>query len=71
MPRGPRRKPAAEDYPDRVNLYGLSMAYDSYLPIRHGEYFDVYMGEDRYAEYRFTNNLEIDEQIAELKSRRI
>lgn len=42
MGRGPRKIWSLQDYPN--NKYGSS--YDSYLPQKYAEYFDVYLCED-------------------------
>lgn len=39
MPRGPRVEAAWDDYKSRK-------AYDSYLPMRHGTHFDIYIQDD-------------------------
>ena len=44
MPRGPRAEAAEAMYRSR-------RAYDSYLPMGLGEYFDVYVGDDSTAQY--------------------
>ena len=51
MPRGKRVEAAWNDYKSR-------RAYDSYLPIKHGEHFDVYVGKDTTAAYRMKQELE-------------
>ena len=42
MPRGPRAVHAAADYPN----HSRGGAYDSYLPMRYGTHFDVYIQRD-------------------------
>ena len=42
MPRGPRKVHAIADYPNST----LGRAYDSYLPMRYGTRFDVYIQQD-------------------------
>ena len=51
MPRGKRVEAAWDDYKSR-------RAYDSYLPMRHGEYFDVYVGTDTTAAYIMQRELQ-------------
>lgn len=51
MPRGPRVEAAWDDYKSR-------RAYDSYLPMRHGESFDVYVGRDTTAAYIMQRELQ-------------
>ena len=51
MPRGPRKDAAIKDYK-------YSRAYDSYLPIRYGTHFDVYVRQDTTAEYKMRRELD-------------
>lgn len=51
MPRGERVEAAWGDYKSR-------RAYDSYLPIRHGKTFDVYVGTDETARYVMQRELQ-------------
>jgi len=51
MPRGTRVKHALKDY-------GYPRAYDSYLPKKYAEYYDVYVGPDTHAEYMLRDQIE-------------
>ena len=51
MPRGARVEAAWGDYKSR-------RAYDSYLPIRHGETFDIYVDQDKTATYVMQRELQ-------------
>ena len=51
MPRGPRVEAAWDDYKSR-------RAYDSYLPLRHGKTFDIYVGTDETARYVMQRELQ-------------
>lgn len=51
MPRGKRVEAAWGDYKSR-------RAYDSYLPMRHGESFDIYVGRDTTAAYIMQRELQ-------------
>ena len=42
MPRGPRKVHASADYPHHTR----GGAYDSYLPLRYGKRFDIYIQKD-------------------------
>ena len=53
MPRGTRVKHALKDF-------GYPRAYDSYLPKKYAEYYDVYVGPDTHAEYKFRDQIEND-----------
>lgn len=57
MPRGPRREHAARDYAGRGS-FRSSAAYDSYLPMRYGTSFDVYVGQDTQARYVLQRELQ-------------
>ena len=50
MPRGPRKDHAIADYK-------YSRAYDSYLPLRHGKTFDIYVDTDTTAEMVFKREI--------------
>ena len=51
MPRGPRAEAAEAMYRSR-------RAYDSYLPMGLGEWFDVYVGDDSTAQYELKRELD-------------
>ena len=51
MPRGERVEAAWGDYKSR-------RAYDSYLPLRHGKHFDVYVGQDTTARHVMQRELQ-------------
>ena len=57
MPRGARREHARKDYPG-YGSFRSSAAYDSYLPMRYGTSFDVYVGRDTTAAYRMQRELQ-------------
>ena len=60
MPRGPRAEAAEAMYRSR-------RAYDSYLPMGLGEYFDIYVGEDSTAQYELKRELDTGMTPGELK----
>ena len=60
MPRGPRAEAAEAMYRSR-------RAYDSYLPMGLGEYFDVYVGDDSTAQYELKRELDTGMTPGELK----
>ena len=60
MPRGPRAEAAEAMYRSR-------RAYDSYLPMGLGEYFDIYVGEDSTAQYELARELSTGMSPGELK----
>ena len=60
MPRGPRAEAAEAMYRSR-------RAYDSYLPMGLGEYFDIYVGEDSTAQYELERELSTGMSPGELK----
>lgn len=60
MPRGPRVEAAWGDYRSR-------RAYDSYLPIRHGTHFDVYVHRDTTAEWMMRRELDTGLTPGQLK----
>ena len=51
MPRGPRVEAAWGDFKSR-------RAYDSYLPMRHGKTYDIYVGQDTTARYVMQRELQ-------------
>ena len=59
MPRGPRVEAAWQDYKSK-------RAYDSYLPMRHGTHFDVYINADDKA-FLLKNELRLKKKIAILE----
>ena len=62
MPRGPRVEAAWGDYRSR-------RAYDSYLPLRHGTHFDVYVHRDTTAEWMMQR--EVDTGLSQGQLRRV
>ena len=60
MPRGPRAEAAEAMYRSR-------RAYDSYLPMGLGEYFDVYVGDDSTAQYELQNELSTGMTVSEMR----
>ena len=60
MPRGPRAEAAEAMYRSR-------RAYDSYLPMGLGEYFDIYVGEDSTAQYELKREIDTGMTPGELK----
>ena len=60
MPRGPRAEAAEAMYRSR-------RAYDSYLPMGLGEYFDIYVGEDSTAQYELQNELSTGMTVSEMR----
>ena len=60
MPRGPRAEAAKAMYRSR-------RAYDSYLPMGLGEYFDVYVGDDSTAQYELQNELSTGMTVSEMR----
>ena len=60
MPRGPRAEAAEAMYRSR-------RAYDSYLPMGLGEWFDVYVGDDSTAQYELKRELDTGMTPGELK----
>ena len=59
MPRGPRVEAAWGDYKSK-------RAYDSYLPMRHGTHFDVYINSDDKA-FLLKNELRLEKKIRVLE----
>ena len=60
MPRGPRAEAAEAMYRSR-------RAYDSYLPMGLGEYFDVYVSDDSTAQYELQNELSTGMTVSEMR----
>ena len=60
MPRGPRAEAAEAMYRSR-------RAYDSYLPMGLGEWFDVYVGDDSTAQYELQNELSTGMTVSEMR----
>ena len=60
MPRGPRAEAAEAMYRSR-------RAYDSYLPMGLGEWFDVYVGDDSTAQHELKRELDTGMSPGELK----
>ena len=60
MPRGPRAEAAEAMYRSR-------RAYDSYLPMGLGEWFDVYVGNDSTAQYELKRELDTGMTPGELR----
>ena len=60
MPRGPRAEASAA-------MYKTRRAYDSYLPMGLGEWFDVYVGDDSTAQYEFQNELSSGMTVSEMR----
>ena len=61
MPRGPRVEAAWDDFRSR-------RAYDSYLPQRHANRFDVYIHRDRTAEWMMQRELDTGLTPGQLRS---
>ena len=60
MPRGPRAEAAEAMYRSR-------RAYDSYLPMGLGEWFDIYVGDDSTAQYELQNELSTGMTVSEMR----
>ena len=60
MPRGPRAEAAEAMYRSR-------RAYDSYLPMGLGEWFDVYVGDDSTAQYELKRELDTGMTVSEMR----
>ena len=60
MPRGPRAEAAEAMCRSR-------RAYDSYLPMGLGEWFDVYVGDDSTAQYELQNELSTGMTVSEMR----
>ena len=60
MPRGARVEAAWGDYKSR-------RAYDSYLPVRHGQTFDIYVDQDKTATYSMQRELQTGQTPGEQK----
>ena len=60
MPRGPRAEAAEAMYRPR-------RAYDSYLPMGLGEWFDVYVGDNSTAQYELKRELDTGMTVSEMR----
>ena len=60
MPRGPRAEASAA-------MHRTRRAYDSYLPMGLGEWYDVYVGDDSTAQYEFQNELSTGMTVSEMR----